>query len=374
MKILFFIESLHSGGKERRLVELIKGLQQYPDIKCELVLTKKNIHYRDIFDTGIKIHYIVRKYIKKNPKLFFLFYKICKKYNPDIIHVWGNMVAIYSIPAKLFLKIPMINNQIMDAPKKNIIKKGLLSYKIIFPFSDLIISNSKAGLKSYNAPKTKSRVIYNGFNFDRIKNLIGPSEIRREFNITTKYVICMVASFSDKKDYYTYIKAAISILDKRRNVTFLCIGAGNDSFYRKLVKPEYTENIKFLGRQENAESIMNICDIGILTTNPDNHGEGISNALMEFMALGKPVIATDGGGTKELIMYNENGFLISPKSPTVLAEKIIMLLDDSKQRNILGERGREIIRSKFNIEKMTESFVDVYKNVLRNKMKKKWRN
>ena len=168
MKILLFIESLRSGGKERRLVELIKGLQKYPDIECELVLTKKEIHYSDIFNTGIKFHYIIRKNLKKDPRLFLLFYKIAKKFKPDIIHVWGNMVAIYAIPAKVLLGIPMINNQITVAPLK--VSGGLFSHHITFPFSDRILANSYAGLKSYNAPKVKSSVIYNGFDFNRIAN------------------------------------------------------------------------------------------------------------------------------------------------------------------------------------------------------------
>ena len=80
MKILFYIESLNSGGKERRLVELIKGLSKYPDIEMELVLTRDYIHYKEISDTGIKIHFNIRKGLKKDPRLFFKFYKIAKKF------------------------------------------------------------------------------------------------------------------------------------------------------------------------------------------------------------------------------------------------------------------------------------------------------
>ena len=71
MKILFFINGLQSGGKERRLVELIKSLTSYSEIKMELILTQENVVYDDIFSTGIKIHYIIRKNIKKRPKGFF---------------------------------------------------------------------------------------------------------------------------------------------------------------------------------------------------------------------------------------------------------------------------------------------------------------
>jgi len=110
MRILFYIESLRSGGKERRLLELIKGLSKNKNIDMALVLTREDIHYTDVFDTGIKIYYTIRKGLKKDPRLFFKFYKIAKKVKPDIIHVWGNMVAVYAIPTKVLLRIKMVNN------------------------------------------------------------------------------------------------------------------------------------------------------------------------------------------------------------------------------------------------------------------------
>lgn len=362
MKILFFIESLHSGGKERRLVELLKGLKKnFREINFELVLTKKKIHYKEVLKLGIKIHILERKFLKKDPLLFFQFYRLCKKYQPDIMHTWGNMVTIYSIPAKLLLKIPLINNQIIDAPKN--VKGGIFSYKINFLFSNIIISNSQAGLDSYKAPKTKSIVIHNGFDFKRIEKLEPSTEVRKKLHINTKYLIGMVASFSEKKDYATYIQAANIILETNNNVTFFCIGSGDKSIYKKLVDPKFKYRVKFFGCLQKVESIMNICDIGVLTTNQELHGEGISNSLMEFMALGKPVICTDGGGSKELILDNKTGYLISPHNPNELPEKIKYILDNPNKAKIMGNMGKERIKNEFGIEKMVKSFYKIYQNI-----------
>ena len=72
MKILFFIESLLAGGKERRLVELLKGIKTiFPEYEIELVLTKKQVHFTEIFDLNIKIYYTERKFTKKDPSVFF---------------------------------------------------------------------------------------------------------------------------------------------------------------------------------------------------------------------------------------------------------------------------------------------------------------
>ena len=167
-KILFFIESLHSGGKERRLVELIKGLTKYPDIKMELVLIKEDIHYNDIFSAGIKIHYTVRKLIRKDPFVVYKFFKIAKIFQPDIIHVWGYMAAVYAIPTKVVFNIPIINNSITYALNIKMFSKLWVASKLSFPFSDRVIANSYAGLKSHKiVANSKYRVIYNGFDFER---------------------------------------------------------------------------------------------------------------------------------------------------------------------------------------------------------------
>ena len=202
-------------------------------------------------------------------------------------------------------------------------------------------------------------MIYNGFNFDRIKNIINPFELKKEFNITTKYVIGMVASFTKLKDYSTYIKAANKVLIKNKDVTFLCIGAGNDKPYQELVVPENKNFVKFLGCKENVESIINICDIGVLST----YTEGISNSIVEFMALGKPIIATNGGGTKELVVNNITGYLIPEKSFANLTDKIITLIENPTKILEMGRAGKKRIMEEFTIDKMIKQFLKIYNEI-----------
>ena len=361
MKVLFFIESLHAGGKERRLVELIKGLSEDKSIDMEIVLTKETIHYKDIFSANIKIHYALRKRLKKDPTVFFKFFRIAMAMKPDIIHVWANMSAIYAIPTKILLKTPMINNQISDAPSK--ISNSILGHRLTFPFSDRIVANSYAGLSAYKAPRNKSRVIYNGFDLNRINKLDETIAVRNKFNIATKYVIGMIATFSEKKDYTTYIKAANTVLSKEKNITFLCVGSGDTSVFKLMVEPENKNNVLFLGKQDNVENIMNVCDIGVLST----FTEGISNALLEFSALGKPVITTSGGGNVELVKQGKTGYLVNQKSPEELAEKIMLLLGNKTKRIQFGRAGKSRIESDFSIHKMIENFRSLYIEIIAEK-------
>ena len=354
IKILFFIESLYQGGRERQLVELLKHLTKNPAFQYELVIMRKDIFYNDIHTLDIKIHIIERKLIKKDPFVFFKFYNVAKRFKPDIVHVWGPMTAVYSLFAKMMLNFKLLNFQIRDAPLKP--STILKNHKITFHFSDLIIANSTAGLKAYKAPANKSKVIRNGFDFARITNLNDKSKLRNKLSIKTKYTVAMIARFSKHKDYATYIQAANIILENNNAITFLCIGNGDSEKYIKLVNPNFIDNVKFLPPQEDIESIMNICNVGILAT----FTEGIPNAIMEFMALQKPVVVTAGGGTKELVIDGETGYLIPPKSPKILAEKIQYLLDNSDIAERLGTNGRKRIKKEFTIGKMVNTFVSTY--------------
>jgi hypothetical protein len=168
MKVLFFIESLRAGGKERRIIELLKGLRRFPDVQVELVLTRNEIHYHEFHELGIPLHIIERKLLKKDPLLFLKFYHIARKFKPDLIHVWGHMVAVYAVPTVWKLGIPLLNNEITDATPG----QKLLGKDIVFNASTKIIANTKAGLKAYGAPAEKSGVIYNGFNFNRLHTKI----------------------------------------------------------------------------------------------------------------------------------------------------------------------------------------------------------
>ena len=353
-----------AGGKERRLVELIKSLKDYPDIHCELATMSKDIHYQYVFKQDIRIHYLLRKW-KKDPGIFLKLYKLCKEFKPDIIHSWGSMPSVYAVPVAKLLRIKFIDGSITYAAPIKVFSKLWLSSKLTFPFSDTIIANSKAGLKTHNLKESaKNLYIYNGFDFSRLKDLTDRKLIRKKFNIKTKYIVGMVANFIPAKDYETYLKAAEKILGKRKDIAFLCIGEGHSlKESKEFINEKFSENIKFLGKQKEIESIVNIFDIGILTCNTSGHAEGISNSIMEYMALGKPVIATDSGGNKEVVIDNKTGFIVQPFNVEEVVCRINELLNNKEERGSMGKTGRKRIEEKFNLDKMLYNFVELYRMI-----------
>ena len=371
MRILFFIDCMNAGGKERRLTELMKALNLMPDIEFELVVMSNEIHYKEVLDLQIKIHYLIRK-SKKDISIFKQFYEICKNYNPDIVHCWEGMTAIYSVPTCKLLNIKLVNGMVVDTPiKRNAFNKHWLRAKFTFPFSNIIIGNSKAGLSAYKAPSKKSICIYNGLDLNRFDKLIAPSIIRKEIfrdESSDFFIVGMVANIDNRKDYNTLIKAAIPLISKNDNIRFVLIGDGVNFYKIKNSVPQFLLNkIIFLGRRSDVESIINIFDLGILLTNSKVHGEGISNSIIEYMALSKPVIATRGGGTNEVVLDNQNGYLIDPHDENELIQKIEILIKKKKQMIEFGKKGNQIVREKFDIKIMANHYVNVYHKLLNEK-------
>ena len=357
MRILFFIDSFPAGGKERRLLELMKGLKRRPGFELALVIMSRDVHYKEIYDLKIPIHFVIRR-TKRDISVFSQFYKLCKKFKPDVIHCWDSMTAVYLVPVSKLLRLKFVNGMVVDTPvRKNIRNKNWLRAKLTFPFSNVIIGNSQAGLAAYGASKRKSLCIYNGFNFCRTENLPDDFAIRSDLSVDTRFVIGMVASFSIFKDYATYYTAAKMLLTKRRDVTFIAIGDNTDSSESKdMVTDEFAGNFRLLGRRSGIESIVNIMDICVLAT----FTEGISNSILEYMAMGKPVIATDGGGTKEIVENDITGFLVSQGNPAELAEKMEILLENEALRYKMGLAGKEKVSQIFSIDEMVDKYVSCY--------------
>jgi glycosyltransferase involved in cell wall biosynthesis len=362
MKILMLIDSLVKGGRERRLIELLKGFSKYSDVELGLVLFSKKIEYPEIHQLEVPIYYLERK-PKKDPRVFWRLFKICKKEQPDIIHSWGTMPSIYAIPAVKLLGIKFINASIANAPDNLSWRDSdLLRSKLTYPFCDAVVGNSQAGLSVYEAPVNKSFCFYNGFDFQRIGHLEEETNVRKKYEIPDGLITGMVGGFFDRKDYQTYIQSAIQYLNKRKDMTFLAIGDGPNLDQVKAMVPErHRDRILFTGMVHDVESLVNIFDIGVLAT----YTEGISNSIMEYMVLGKPVIASDGGGTKELVIDKETGFLIPQRDPERLYECLKLLASNQALRVKYGANGKLRIHTHFTLARMKKDYYDLYQKLVK---------
>ncbi len=364
MKILHLIDTLGPGGKERQLVELLKGLQKNKSINCELGIFNRPIHYKEIYQLGIKVHFLHKDDNDHFP-VFIKLFRICKAVKPDIIHTWGFKQTRYAILIAKLLNIKLLNGFIRYATPIKKFDKIWWCGRLTFPFSDMVVANSKAGLETHNLKESPgNRYVYNGFNFDRI-NKKSSASVKTDIKLGANYVVGMVANFLTGKDHQTLIQAGLKILEKRKGIVFLFIGDGpTRKNMENIIKQEFKNHFLFLGRRTDVEEIVKIIDVGVLLSRA-GHSEGISNAIMEYMALSKPVIATDTGGNRELILDGETGFLIPHQNIDVLIDKLNFLFNNPGFREEMGQRGEERIKKVFSIEKMISNYIKIYKDLVR---------
>lgn len=366
MKILMVNDSLIRGGKERRMLEIIKGLKSRgDDFDIYLIVLIDIVEYEYVYDLPIKFEVLQRKY-KRDPSIVFKLKKIISAYQPDVIHSWSTMASVYLSAANLFSKIPLVNAVLADAyANLNLSDKNYLMVKLTTPFSAVLVSNSEAGIRAYNTPLHKSICIYNGVNFNRFENLKPPAEMENEILGGPKngrIVIGMVAGFDKRKDFESLINVAMKMCPSRKDLVFLMIGNGPllETLKAKVPSELLNRQIIFTGKRPDIESILQIIDIGMLIT----FYEGISNAIIEYMAMGKPVIASRGGGTAELVSNNINGYLVEQKNEVQIEEKIELLLNNKELRTRMGQQAYSWVRKKFDIEEKTDEYINLYNKLI----------
>jgi glycosyltransferase involved in cell wall biosynthesis len=366
MKILFLIDEICVGGKERRMIELIKGLLSTGGYEITLVYFTPGIGYPYLLDMPIRLLELKRT-TKKDLSIFSKLYRLIRNFKPDVIHSWGSMSSIYVLPSVLlYRRAKFINGIIADAPENLTIKnEDYLRGRLTFPFSDAIVSNTHAGIRSYKAQSKKSHCIYNGMDPARFINLKSKQSVLDSIGLKAdEFIVGMIAVFEDRKDYETIIKAAAKLQEQKHKIKILLIGDGMlKKSMEELADSLKVKNVLFLGHKPDVENYIQLLNAGVLTTNHPVHCEGISNSLIECMALGKPIIGTAGGGTNELINDGYNGYLIPPKNPELLAERILYLFNHQAISEEMGRNGLKMAMEKFTLDRMTKDFINVYNAV-----------
>jgi len=364
IRILHITDTLTSGGKERQLVELLRGFSKKSEFVNELIVLSDIIHYEEVRSLGIKIH-IFKRTRQWDLQILKKIYSVAKRYRPDIIYSWESMCTMYASPIALICRSVLINGMIRNAPLcLNVRDRRYRRLLLTAPFSTVILANSLAGLQAFRVDKRKGLCIQNGFNFDRISNLPSVDDIRRSLGIGTKHIVGMIGRFNREKDYRTFFEAAKLLCSKRKDITFVAVGEGPDlEKFTSSLKGESAANIRILGASKRVEEIAQTFSVGVLLTDLRYHGEGIANVLMEYMALEKPVIATDLAGNREIVRDGENGFLIPFGDENALAMRIRDIVDRPEIGCAFGRAGRALIEQKFGIEQMVQKYVELFRHL-----------
>jgi glycosyltransferase involved in cell wall biosynthesis len=346
------------GGAQRRLIQLLKGLQNNKGIQNFLVIFSDEIDFPGLESINAEIH-IIRSKKLISYRSFVEFKGILAKIKPNIVHSWQLIVSFYTTLLSFGSRFTHLNAMINDSTQRKFFNKERLLAKSIIPFADAIISNSKAGLEAYHVKlKRKAFIIHNGFDFGRLNsNATRLPESTFKGRIKDSIVVGMVARFENAKDYSTIIKAICLLLKKGLKIKFIAIGDGNTMDECKSMIPgEYKKEFFFLGKRDDVESLVPLFDIGVLST----YSEGISNAIMEYMAFKKPVVATDCPGNRELVIDGQTGLLAKSKDISDWVLKLLCLIEGRELRYAYGKNGYQHLYDQFRLSKMVDQYIELY--------------
>jgi glycosyltransferase involved in cell wall biosynthesis len=360
LRILFLIDGLARGGKERQLVELATGLARTgrcaPDDVAVLSMGPPESYDRVLQSAGIRVHRLVRQW-RWDPRVISRMGELFREYHPDIIHSFSLMSTIFAGLAARPAGSRLIDGSIRNAFPRNL--KEQILHRIAFRFADRVVANSRAGLRAKGAPERKSAVLYNGFDLRRAKGLKTEEETRAALHLGSGPVVGMVGGFSEFKDWDTFFEAARIVRERKSHVNFVAVGGGATlEKYRSRYGND--PGVVFAGPRDEVEEILNIFDVGVLSS----FGEGLPNAVLEYMALGRPAVVTDGGGTRELVVDGETGFVVPQRSPKAVAERVLGFLEDPALGKRMGEAGRERVLCHFSMEAALDNLCGIYSSAM----------
>ncbi|MBP9698716.1 MAG: glycosyltransferase family 4 protein [Elusimicrobia bacterium] len=161
---------------------------------------------------------------------------------------------------------------------------------------------------------------------------------------------------------HDYLLQAIQLLAPRlTDQTFLVAGEDKKiskaELERRVAQMELSPWIRFLGRVPDAGAFMDDCHAGIIAS---VDSEAVSRAALEWMARGRPLVATAVGALPEMVLNGDNGYLVPPKNPGALARTIGLLMDNAERRQKMGERARRLAETQFGLAVMGEKTEKAY--------------
>ncbi len=240
-----------------------------------------------------------------------------------------------------------------------------------FRLAKAIVVNSEAVrlyLTAHGVSGDKIEKVYNGIDrsrFDRLKTIdreVQSRAIPLQLNKHARVVTIVANMRSEVKDHRMFLRAAKKVTEKFADAVFVLAGEGElrEDLKNFAARLGIRENCHFVGSGVNIPSLLLLSNVGVLCS----RSEGFSNAILEYMAAGLPVVATDVGGAREAVRHNETGFLIGAEDVDALTGAIIKLLGNENLSREFGRRGREIAYRDFSSERQVEAVLSLYDSVL----------
>lgn len=338
-KIAFYIGSLHKGGAERVFVNLAEYFLSQGYQTLMVTQYRKEDEYALAKGIDRVISDITPQETTKSRLLNFYrrmskLHHIWKKEKPDLVLSCVGKNNFMTIVTTMFTKTKPIVSVVGEAKEEypNRLMKALANF--LFPYASGVILQTERSRSFFSEKVSKTAVI--------LPNSLNPLFLRPEYEGERERRIVSVGRLDANKNHEMMIRAFAKLSSQYPDYTLTVYGEGElREFLQKLIVSLGLSDKVFLpGVIPNVAENIEKASLFLLTS----YSEGVSNALIEAMALGLPVIATDvpSGGTVELIRHGENGWIIPAGNQAALEEAMEKLLSDRELAKKLGEAARQL--------------------------------
>ncbi len=288
---------------------------------------------------------------------------ICIKNEIDIIHVHDSKAHTFLFINSLFTKLP----------------KVIVSRRVDFPVHSSFLSKKKYNcdcIKKYICisktvkdilepaikDKTKLEVVHSGIDVKKFEGKQNTNKLRNEYSLKNEeIIIANTSAIADHKDYFTFVDTAEDLLKKNINAKFFIIGKGplEKEIKTYIDKKGLVKNIILTGFRNDIPEILPEVDVFLFTSKT----EGLGTTILDAMACGVPVVATNAGGVSEIIKHKENGFIAQVKNIKELSEFVELAIKDEALKNKILANAKKTLKH-FSKRKMAEGNLVVYKKIL----------
>jgi L-malate glycosyltransferase len=357
------IGQLGLGGTEQQVVLLASGLRSRGIDTRVLVMHEGGPREEALREAGVPVIYLgFRRFASLrdmpcNIAAFARLVRMLRRDRPDVLHAFLFHSYITASPAARIAGVPVL---VAGRRSLGYFKTGrplyLAAERMATRFTDLLIANANAVADDTRAhervPDQKITVIYNGLPCAAFAE-------HAPANIETRLpVLLCVANLKTCKGHRDLLQAAWHLQAHGRPCTLVLAGDGPERQALERQAVRLGVDVRFLGACRAIGPLLARADVVV----HPSRTEGMSNAVMEAMAAGRPIVATNVGGTPELL--RDRGLLVPSSEPTTLAAAIERLLSDPANAATLGRRARDWSRAHLGMDHMVDQHIHTYSDLL----------
>jgi glycosyltransferase involved in cell wall biosynthesis len=383
--VLLLNTQMEAAGAQKAMLELARGLKRRGHKVSVVTMYDKGNYvavFAERYDLGI-IDVGMKRPGERNPLLkgwrfiggIVRLYRLMRTLRPQVLQTFSHYSNILGPLMAWLAGVPVrISSQRMS----------LKDYSAWLLWLDRTIANSflvhrmvavsegtrRFCIEEEGINPDKLVKIHNGIDTKRFSMKLSSEaqrDLRQELGLYPKsLVVLTVARLHPQKGHRYLIEAIPQILRDFPQARFLFVGEGAlaEVLVSQVSQTNLDKYIRFLGVRQDIPQLLAISDLFVLPS----LWEGLPNSVLEAMAAGVPVIATDVDGTPELIGDGRTGLLVPPADPDALEEAICRLLRDESLRTALAEAARQRVEREFSCDVNLCSFVDLYQSLVAERM------